>query len=208
MLDAAKAKGLRTGENPARWRGHLDHLLPKAKKLVVGTTRRCRSTDVPAFLTELRARPAVAARALEFTILTAARSGEALGARWDEIDVERAVWTIPKERMKGHREHRVPLSEPALAILREMDELRVARIVRLPWTASGTSAVQHGDGDAASAHEARCITVHGFRSTFRDWAAETTSFPNHVVEMALAHIIGDKVEAAYRRGDLFERGVL
>ena len=111
VLDAAKANGLRSGENPARWRGHLDHLLPKAKKLVRGHHAALPFDDVPAFLTELRARPAVAARALEFTILTAARSGEALGARWDEIDFERAVWTIPKERMKGHREHRVPLSE-------------------------------------------------------------------------------------------------
>ena len=206
VLDAAKANGLRSGENPARWRGHLDHLLPKAKKLARGHHPALPFDDVPAFLTELRARPAVAARALEFTILTAARSGEALGARWNEIDAERAVWTIPKERMKGHREHRVPLSESALAILRGMDELRGENgLFVFPGQRPGRPLSNMAMEMQLRRMKRDAVTVHGFRSSFRDWAAEKTSFPNHVVEMALAHVIGDKVEAAYRRGDLFEK---
>ena len=206
VLDAAKANGLRSGENPARWRGHLDHLLPKPKKLARGHHPALSFEHVPGFLTELRTRPAVAARALEFTILTAARSGEVLGARWSEIDAERAVWTIPKERMKGYREHRVPLGESALAIVRKMGELRGEDGLHVfPGQRPGRPLSNMAMEMQLRRMKRDAVTVHGFRSSFRDWAAETTSFPNHVVEMALAHVIGDKVEAAYRRGDLFEK---
>jgi integrase len=201
VLDWAKARGLRTGENPARWRGHLDHLLSARNKIArVVHLPALAYAEVPAFLTELRARDGVAARALEFTILTACRTSEVLKARWSEI--EGSVWTIPGERMKAGREHRVPLSNRAREILE-----------RLPRDGDFVFVgVQHGRAlNVAAMLRAlkrmgrEDLTVHGFRSSFRDWAAETTSYPNHVVEMALAHTVGDKVEAAYRRGDLFEK---
>ena len=204
ILDWAKVRGLRSGENPARWRGHLDHLLPRRSKV-----RKVRHhaalpyAEMGPFMALLRDRPAVAARALEFAILTAARTGEVLGSRWDEIDMVQRLWTVPADRMKAGKEHRVPLSEPALAILRAMSIVRRTEYV-FPGdrraTLSNTSMLMlmrrmnHGE-----------LTTHGFRSSFRDWAAELTDFPNEVVEMALAHVVGSKVEAAYRRGDLFEK---
>jgi integrase len=204
VLDAAKAQGFRDGENPARWRGHLDQLLPKRQRLTRGHHAAMPYADVPAFMSDLRDRDAVAATALEFTILTAARSGETLGARWPEMDIDRGVWTVPPERMKAGREHRVPLSGRALEIVRAMYEVRTSEYVY-----PGQSANRSLSGMAFEMVLRRMkiedATPHGFRSSFRDWAAECTSFANEVCEAALAHVIENKAEAAYRRGDLFEK---
>jgi integrase len=204
ILDWAKVRGLRTGENPARWRGHLDHLLPRRSKVrKVEHHAALPYGEMASFMTLLRERDAVAARALEFTILTASRTGEVLGVRWDEIDIAQKIWTVSANRMKGGKEHRVPLSEPAIAVLNVMSKVRQNEYV-FPGdqraTLSNTSMLmlmrRMNRGD---------LTTHGFRSSFRDWAAELTDFPSEVVEMALAHFVGDKVEAAYRRGDLFDK---
>jgi integrase len=204
VLDWAAARGFRDGDNPARWKGRLDKLLPRRSKVRAVEHHAALSHDqIGSFMPELREREAVAARALEFAILTAARTGEVLGARWSEIDFGAKVWTVPAGRMKGGREHRVPLSTAALAILRRMAQIREGDHV-FPGDRRATLSnmallmllrrMGHGD-----------LTAHGFRSTFRDWAAERTNFLNEVVEMALAHAISDKTEAAYRRGDLFEK---
>jgi integrase len=202
VLDAAKAQGLRNGENPARWRGHLDQLLPKGQRLTRGHHAAMSYSEVPAFLSALQARQVTAALALEFAILTAARSGEVLGARWHEFDLDRAAWTIPATRMKAGREHRLPLSRRALKIVKAMHEARNGDFV-FPG---------HKPGRPLSVLEMMLrrmkiddATVHGFRSAFRDWAAECTNFPNEVCESALAHVIENKAEAAYRRGDLFDK---
>lgn len=203
-LDWAKVRGLRSGENPARWRGHLDHLLPATEKVhKVEHHAALPYAEVAAFMVELRARDGVAAQALEFAILTAARTKEVLGARWDEIDIENQLWTIPASRMKAGREHRVPLSNAAMAVVERMRSLRENEYL-FP-----------GDRRAALSSMALLMTLrrmkrqeltaHGFRSTFRTWAAERTNYPREVVETALAHVVGDKVEAAYQRGDLFEK---
>ena len=200
VLDWAKARGYRVGENPARWRGHLDHLLPARNKVARAVHLPALAyPEVPSFLTQLRDQDGIAARALEFAILTACRTSEVLNARWPEFDG--SVWTIPAERTKAGREHRVPLSNRALEILdrlpRDGDLVFVGAHGRALNVAAMLRALRRmGRQD---------LTVHGFRSSFRDWAAETTNYPNHVVEMALAHAVGDKVEAAYRRGDLFEK---
>lgn len=201
ILDWAAARGYRAGDNPARWRGHLDKLLPaKTKVSKVHHFAALAYGDVGAFMEALRAQPGVAASALEFTILTAGRTGEVIRARWSEIDRAEALWTIPAERMKAGREHRVPLSRQALAILASLpmegEYVFPGGRARAPLSQMALLAVLRR-------MNRRDLTVHGFRSTFRDWAAETTSFPNEVVEMALAHTVADKVEAAYRRGDLF-----
>lgn len=204
VLDAAKAQGHRTGENPAAWRGHLAHLLPKRHTLTRGHHAALPYGELPAFMAALRAREALAALALEFCILTATRSGETLGATWDEVDLEAAVWTIPATRMKTGRAHRVPLSEPTLALLYRLAGARTGAHV-FPGQRSGkplscmamTQVLRRmGRGD---------LTAHGFRSTFRDWAGNKTSFPREVAEAALAHVIGDKVEQAYRRSDALEK---
>jgi len=204
ILDWAKIRGYRDGENPARWRGHLDQLLPRRSKVQrVKHHPALPYAELPAFLTRLREQNGVAARTLEFVILTAARTGEVIGAKVGEINRIEKVWTIPAERMKAEREHRVPLTERALALLDEVKPLRRSRAHLFPGLHGGLSNIamlkllKRMDSDD--------ITVHGFRSTFRYWAAERTSFPSEVVEMALAHTIGDKVEAAYRRGDLFDK---
>ncbi|MBO1904034.1 tyrosine-type recombinase/integrase [Microvirga sp. 3-52] len=206
VLDAAKAKGLRSGENPARWRGHLDHLLPKRQRLTRGHHAALPIDSMQDFMTKLRQRDAVAAWALEFCILTAARSGEVLGARWEEIDRERRIWTVPRERMKAGREHRVPLPEAVLAIL---DKLEPVRTEDNPFVFPGRRAGRPLSVMSMEMVLRRMkrndITVHGFRSTFRDWASERTGFSHEVCEMALAHTVANKVEAAYRRGDLLER---
>lgn len=206
VLDAARAKGLipRNEANPARWHGHLDKLLPKRQKLTRGHHAAMPYEDVPAFLGQLRERESMAALALEFAILTAVRSGEALGARWDEVDLPSRVWIIPAARMKAARPHRVPLSGKALAILEKLSEARQG-----PYVFAGQS------GDAPLSNMAMTmalrrmkiegVTVHGFRSAFRDWAGNETSFPREVAEAALAHVIGDKAEQAYRRGDALEK---
>jgi integrase len=202
ILDAAKSQDLRNGDNPARWRGHLSNLLPATRSLrKVVHLAALPYADVPGFMEELRSHPSISARALEFTILTAARTGEVLGARWSEIDFERRIWTIPGARMKAGKEHRVPLSPRALEILKHLDH-GVGAV--FPGQRSGglssTSLIKF-----LGVMGRRGITVHGFRSAFRDWASECTNHSRDVVEMALAHAISSAVEAAYRRGDLFDK---
>jgi integrase len=204
VLNAAKARGYRTGENPAAWRGHLDQLLSARSKVrPIRHHPALAYGEVPAFMEVIRARDGMSPRALELMILTATRTSETLGALWDEIDLKQAIWTIKAERMKSGREHRIPLSARAVAILEEMTKIRRNGFV-FPSVKNGRPMSNMG------IRRLLCdlrpdITKHGFRSSFRDWAAETTSFPNHVVEMAMAHAVADGVEAAYRRGDLFEK---
>ena len=200
ILDAAKARGYREGENPARWRGHIAQILPARTRLSRGHHKALPYTNLPAFIAKLREREATAALALEFAILTAARSGEVIGATWDEVDLGKAVWTIPASRMKAGKEHRVPLSPRAVAILEATKPLGGAFLFagnrgKLSLMAM-TMLLRRMKAD---------VTVHGFRSTFRDWSAECTGYAHEVCEMALAHVIGNKAEAAYRRGDLFEK---
>lgn len=203
VLDAARAKGERQGENPARWRGHLDHLLPARQRLTRGHHAAMPYADVPAFLANLRDREAVAALALEFLILTAARSGEVLGATWAEIDLDAKVWTVPAARMKAGREHRVALSARTVAILEAVNPLADGDYV-FPGQGKGKPL----SGMALAMLMRRMgadYTVHGFRSAFRDWAGEASNFPREVAELALAHRAGDATEQAYRRGDALEK---
>jgi integrase len=205
ILDWAAVRGYRKGENPARWRGHLDHLLPaKTKVRRVEHHAALPYAELPDFLKSLRKHEGTAARALEFTILTAARTGEAIGAQFDEFDIDAAMWIVPDDRMKSGREHRVPLTQRAADIVSE----RRAK-AEGPHVFPGQRPAKPISNMAMAMVLRRMgrsdITVHGFRSTFRDWAAERTNFPNEVVEMALAHAVEDKVEAAYRRGDLLDK---
>lgn len=203
VLDWATVRGHRDGPNPARWRGHLSQVLPARSKIARTVHHAALPyADAGAFMVALRAREGMAARALEFTVLTAARTSEVIGAQWSEIDLDARVWIIPGHRMKAGREHRVPLSAEAVAILRNLP--REAGHV-FPGPYRGAPMSNMAMAALLRRMDRLDITVHGFRSTFRDWAAERTAYPNHVVEMALAHTIGDKVEAAYRRGDLFEQ---
>lgn len=204
VLDAAKALGLREGENPARWRGHLSLLLPRQPKLSRGHHKALPYSQVPSFMDSLRIRPGVAARALEFMILTAARSGEVRLMSWDEIDTEAMVWTVPATRMKAGRAHRVPLTPHLVAFLRKhgTDERERGHIFvgvrdKRPLTDAAVSAVLKRMNVP--------VTVHGFRSSFRDWAGDKTEVPREVAEAALAHIVGDAAEQAYRRGDALDR---
>lgn len=206
VLNWATTRGYREGENPARWRGHLQNVLPARGQIQrVEHHPAMPYRELPTFMAELTRREGVAAKALEFTILTAARTGEVIGARWDEIDLDRRIWTIPAGRMKADKEHRVPLSDRAYEILHSLPCEEGNPYVFIGLRANGLSNMamaavlkRMGRND---------ITVHGFRSTFRDWAAELTGYANHVVEQALAHTIGNAVERAYRRGDLFEKRV-
>jgi integrase len=219
VLSYAKARKLREGENPAAWRGNLDSLLPKPNKLKdVRHYPALPYTRMAEFMTALRGVDGDGARALEFAILTAARSGEVRGATWAEIDLEGKVWTVPAERMKAEREHRVPLSAAAIKLLsgrkvkpggliftglraskngpRALSDMSLLAVIRrmnepTPQWLDPKNGAQ--------------VVPHGFRSSFRDWAAEVTTFPNEMVEMALAHTVGNKVEAAYRRGDMFAK---
>ena len=203
VLDAAHADGKRHGANPARWRRHLEYLLPELSDVrEVLHHEALPWRDTPEFMDALRAIEGVAERALEFAVLTAARSGEVRGMRWDEVDG--AVWTIPGGRIKAKREHRVPLSPRAVAILDELPRLDGAEFV-FPGKRTGRPLSDTTLGAVLRRMGWETLTVHGFRSTFRDWAAETTPFPREVCEQALAHTLADKVEAAYRRGDLFEK---
>ena len=203
VLDWADARKYRKGENPARWRGHLDKLLAKPSKIQKTTHHKALPyVDVCSFIDALRLQGGIAAKCLEFTILTAARTGESIGATWGEIDLDAKIWTIPAIRMKAEREHKVPLSPQALKILNDMAAIRINGHV-FPNNTKGLSNMamltllrRMGRAD---------ITVHGFRSTFRDWAAESTAYTGEVVEMALAHAIKNQAEAAYRRGDLLEK---
>lgn len=204
VLNAAKAKGYRTGENPAAWRGHLENLLAKQSRLSRGHHAAMPYKDVPAFMARLRERDAVAASALEFAILTAARSGEVLGARWSEIDLDAKVWTLAADRMKAARPHSVPLSDAALAVVAKLAKAKVSEFVfpgqraKKPLSVMALDMVLRRMGvDNA--------TTHGFRSAFRDWAGNETAFPRELAEHALAHVIGDKAEQAYRRSDALER---
>lgn len=206
VLDAAKAKGHRSGDNPARWRGNLDHLLSKRERLTRGHHRALPIDSIPDFVTELRARPATAARALEFTILTASRTAEVIGARFNEIDAAAKLWRVPAERMKMGRPHEVPLSARALELIEEM---------KLGREIVPTDPIFHGPrvkdplSNMSMAMLCRRMKVdatpHGFRSTFRDWAGDRTNFPRDVVEHALAHLVGDETERAYRRSAALEK---
>ncbi|AMJ63408.1 tyrosine-type recombinase/integrase [Bosea sp. PAMC 26642] len=200
ILAAASAQGLRTGENPARWRHHLDKLLPKRAKLTRGHHAAMPYGDVPAFVQDLRRRDALAARALEFLILTACRSGEVREATWAEIDLGTGIWTIPAPRMKAGRPHRVPLTDRALDIVRALHEVRQNDLV-FPGGRKDRPLSSNAIVSLMRRMEASQFTPHGFRSSFRDWAGESTTFPREVAEAALAHVVGDQTERAYRRGD-------
>jgi integrase len=205
ILDWAEVRQYRSERNPARWKGRLDKLLPARSK--VQSVRHHPALpfeDIGAFMASLRQREEGAARALEFTILTGSRTGEALNARWDEFDLDAKIWNIPGERMKTGRDHRVPLSEAAMAILTRMAEVRQSDFV-FPGQKKGRPYSNMAFLQLLKRMKRPDLTGHGFRSTFRDWAAERTAFSREVAEMALAHTIGDKVEAAYRRGDLFDK---
>ncbi len=204
VLDAAKAKGFREGENPARWRGHLDHLLPRPLKLARGHHAAMPYEHVAAFIARLREREASAAQALELCVLTAARSGEILGMRWSEIDMDKKIWSVPANRMKAGRQHRVPLSLRAVAILRQLQKLNTGDFV-FPGQTRNKPLSNMAMEMVLRRMKVEDVTVHGFRSSFRDWAGNVSSFPREIVETALAHVIGDKAEQAYRRSDALEK---
>ncbi len=203
ILDWCKTHGYRSGENPARWRGNLDHLLPKPSKVrKVHHHPALPWRELPEFMHRLAEVEGMGALALEFAILTAARSGEVRGATWEEIDFAEKVWTVPAERMKGGRTHRVPLTDEALELLRLLPRLEGSPFV---FFAPRGGRLSDMTISAVCRRMKVAAVPHGFRSTFRDWAAETTAYPREVCEAALAHVNADKVEAAYMRTDLFER---
>jgi integrase len=204
VLDWATVSGFRQGDNPARWAGHLEHLLASPRKLQsVEHHAAMPFRDIPAFMARLRAIEGTAARAVEFAVLTATRRGEVLGATWDELDLADRVWIIPPARMKAGKEHRVPLSKRAIAILEGQRAIQPSGASvfqgrskrKLSVTALGRPIELLSPG----------VTLHGFRSSFRDWCGEHTNFPREVAEAALAHRMGDAVEQAYRRGDALEK---
>lgn len=204
ILDWAGARKYRQGENPARWRGHLDKLLPKPTKVQkVAHHAALPYREIGAFMADLRQRQGMSALAMEFTVLTCARTGETIGATWAEIDFDNRIWTIAPERMKAEREHRVPLVDRAMEILEELRQLGGEFVFPGPKPTKPMSNMAMLQ--LLKRMERPNLTVHGFRSTFRDWAAEQTNFPSELAEMALAHTVGNKVEAAYRRGDMFEK---
>lgn len=200
VLDFARVKGWRQGENPALWRGHLKGAMPARQKLQRGHHAAMPYPDLPAFVERLQAAEAMAARGLEFLILTAARSGEVLGARWSEFDFEDGLWTVPGERMKAGKEHRVPLSDRALAIVKALHEARISDFV-FPGQRKGKPLSVMAFTMLLRRLKMDQYTPHGFRSTFRDWCGDETTFPRELAEAALAHEVGNKVEAAYRRSD-------
>jgi integrase len=206
VLDWAKARGYRSGENPAAWRGNLKHLIPAADET---KTERHHAAlpynEIATFMFHLSNREGIAARALEFTILTAARTNEVIGTKWSEIDFKERVWTIPAERMKARKAHRVPLSDKAIRLLRSLPTEEGNDFVFIGTTKGRGLSNMSMDAVLRRMSYKDRATVHGFRSTFRDWAAEMTAYPNHVVEQALAHTISNAVERAYRRGDLFAK---
>jgi integrase len=204
VLDAARVQGLRPGENPARWKGNLDHVLPPPRKLARGHHAAMGYKDVPTFMKRLSGHDSVAAMALRFLILTAGRTGEVLGAAWQEIDLDAKLWTVPAARMKGGREHRVPLYGQALKIIEKLAEVRTGEFV-FPGQKAGKLLSSMALEMVMRRMKIEGATVHGFRSSFRDWAGDQTSFPREVIEAALAHAIGDKTEAAYRRSDALEK---
>jgi integrase len=203
VLDWARVQGMRQGENPARWKAHLDKLLPARTKVAkVRHQPAMPWRDVPTFMGELRANEAISARALEFIVLTATRTGESIGARWEEVDLDDKLWTIPPERTKSGREHRVPLSDRVVEILKTLPRASGGFVfpgARAKQPLSNMAALELLRGLRPG------LTVHGFRSSFRDWCAEATNFPREIAEAALGHVLGNKVEAAYQRGDLLEK---
>ncbi|BBU69368.1 tyrosine-type recombinase/integrase [Fluviibacter phosphoraccumulans] len=211
IIDWAIVRGYRTGSNPAKWKGCLDKLLPAPNKVAKTAHHKALPyQDAPAFMATLKVHDGIGARALEFAILTATRSGEVRGATWAEFDLDNALWVIPANRMKASKEHRVPLSDSAMAILSSLKATAFCEYV-FPSSHKPKSGTAKGKplSDMTLSAVLRRMNVnavpHGFRSTFRDWCAETTDYPNEVAEMALAHAVGNKVEAAYRRGDLFDK---
>jgi len=203
VLSWATVREYRAGDNPARWRGHLDNVLPKRSKVrAVKHHEALPYVEIPAFMAELNSKDFLSARALEFTILTAVRTSEAIGAKWDEFDLDAKIWTVPGARMKSGRDHRVPLSPRVLEILSALP--REGQFV-FAGAKAGKPLSNMAMLELVRGMKGNGLTVHGFRSTFRDWAADRTSYANHVVEMALAHTVKDAVEKAYRRGDLFEK---
>lgn len=203
VLDWAKGRGYRTGDNPAAWKGNLDAQLAKAGKVArVDHHTALPVAEVGAFMQRLRAAEGQGARALEFAILTAARSGEVRGATWAEIDLDAGIWTVPGERMKAGKEHRVPLSAAALQLLKAQPT--IAGIDYVFSAARGGPLSDMTLSAVLRRMEVEAVP-HGFRSTFRDWVSERTSYPGDMAELALAHVIGNKVEAAYRRGDQFDK---
>jgi integrase len=205
VLDWAKVRGYRRDENPARWKGHLDHLLPsKGKVRGIEHHPAMPYNEVGAFTTRLRDLPNINARALEFLILTGARSGEVIGATWPEVDIGAKVWTVPASRMKAKREHRVPLTAAAIAVLKQMEAIRQSDFI-FSGIGGGRLGINSLSELLAGMVDRGVASVHGFRSTFRDWAAERTSFPREIAELALAHSVGSDVEQAYRRTDLFDK---
>lgn len=203
VLDWATVRGYRDGDNPARWRGHLDKLLAAPAKVAKVQHHRALSVDtVGEFMAALRAERGLGARALEFAILTAARSGEVRGATWDEIDLDKALWVVPASRMKAGKEHRVPLSPTAITLLRSLPKVEGTNLV---FPSSKSTPLSDMTLTGVLRRMGVDAVPHGFRSTFKDWASERTSYPAEMSEMALAHTISDKVEAAYRRGDLCQK---
>jgi len=205
VLDWATVHGYRTGENPARWKGHLDHLLPKRSKVQnVEHHPALPYAEASAFMVELRTQNVLAAKAMELLILTATRTSEVLGARWEEFDQDAKIWVIPKERMKANQEHRVPLSKAALHIVKELSDARDGDYV-FPGRDKRKPQSNMALLQLLKRMKRTDITAHGFRSTFRDWVGETTNYPREVAEAALAHLLKNKAEAAYARGDLFTK---
>ena len=204
ILDYAKAHGWRTGENPARWKGGMSHLLPKRDKAERPHHAAMDYHDVPTFMTRLRGVRTMTARALEITVLTALRSGEVRSANWDEIDFDNAVWTLPANRMKAHRQHVVPLSSAALAVLSELRAMGLPGAFVFPGNRRGKPIGEVSMIKLLNRLQAG-VTVHGFRSAFRDWAGDETHFPREIAEAALAHQVGSAVERAYRRGSALEK---
>lgn len=202
VIAAATAKGLRSGPNPAQWRNHLDRLLPKRTKLSRGHHSAMPYKDMPAFMLRLRELTSLSALALEFTILTAARSGEVYGAQWNEFDLEAGIWTIPATRMKAGVEHRVPLSLRAIEILKILKKYKQSDFV---FAGRSNKQMSNMAMSMLLRKLEPSVTVHGMRSTFRDWAGEMTNYPREIAEMALAHRVGDETERAYRRGDSLEK---
>lgn len=216
VLDAAKAKGHRQGENPARWRGHLDHLLPARQKLTRGHHEALPYSELPGFLSSLRDRDGIGSLLLEFIILTACRTGEARLSIWGEFDLDAGIWSLAPERMKAQRGHRVPLVGRAVEILKFMARMSDAndpaafvfpgsRKGRPPSNMITATVLRRMVDDAETPESWKNITTHGFRSAFKDWCSEETNFPRELVETALAHTIGNEAEQAYRRGDALEK---
>ena len=211
ILDYATTRGMRKGQNPARWRGHLDTLLPKPSKVSTVTNHAALPhAEIGSFIAALRRLDGIAARGLELLILTATRTSEVIGATWGEFDLDARLWIIPPERMKASKEHRVPLSDRALEVLRELEAHRVDLPNHPQWILPGPNPKKSLSNNAFLStlrkrlHRAD-VTAHGFRSTFRDWAGEETAFPREVIEHAMAHQLKDKAEAAYQRGDLLRK---